>query len=142
MGPSLFPKNIPYFLGILNSKLNSYLLNIINSTVAFKAGDIGRLPIPKINSPELETFTIRAITLSIADCMDDETTYDFIVPPFNSSIDRMITVIRDRHNQCRSIENQIDKEVFRLYEISEGRSEMRSSAESGSISRTTTPISR
>jgi len=57
-----------------------------------------------------------AIALAKADSEEDETTWDFIVPPdWPDGIQK----VAQRHAQLAEIERQIDEEVYRLYGISE-----------------------
>jgi hypothetical protein len=117
-GNCTFPQNPLKILAILNSKISSYLLNLINPTVNFQVGDLARLPIPKNSSSELESSVQIAIKIAEIDSAEDETTYDFTIPSFSFSIDQMIASVKKRHDQLRSVENKIDDEVFHLYDLS------------------------
>lgn len=118
-GSSLFPDNIPLILAILNSRLANYLLKLINPTVNFQVGDLARLPIPTKSSPSLESLVDTAITLAKVDSAEDETTYDFLSPPYASHIDGMIGLVNRRHQHLRAVEQEIDDEVYRLYGITD-----------------------
>jgi hypothetical protein len=52
----------------------------------------------------------------MANCHEDEATYDFIVPP---AWEIGIDAVTDRHRRLAEIEQVIDKEVYRLYGISD-----------------------
>ena len=80
-GSSAFPDDIPLVLGLLNSSFANYALNLINPTVSYQVGDIGRLPVPKQSSGPLRKLVDRAVSLAHVDSEEDETTYDFIEPP-------------------------------------------------------------
>ncbi|MGM0640960.1 MAG: Eco57I restriction-modification methylase domain-containing protein, partial [Thermotogota bacterium] len=51
-GSAIFPKNnnhIFFFLGLLNSKLTTYILKFLAGSVDLEVGDLKQLPIPKLN---------------------------------------------------------------------------------------------
>lgn len=106
-------------LGILNSKICAALLNVINPTIAFQAGDLARLPIPTESSKILEDIVDRAISLTRADSAEDETTFDFVAPPWTGSLDDTLTELYLREEALADVEAEIDEEVYRLYGISE-----------------------
>ncbi|MBN1165667.1 MAG: BREX-1 system adenine-specific DNA-methyltransferase PglX [Methanospirillaceae archaeon] len=118
-GSSLFPDNNYKFLGLLNSKFSNYILSSLNPTVSFQVGDLARLPIPDKNSPLLESLVENAITLAKIDSAEDEITYDFTAPPFAPTLSGMTDLVKQRHDHLRDIENKIDDEVYRLYDITD-----------------------
>ncbi|MFB3853835.1 MAG: BREX-1 system adenine-specific DNA-methyltransferase PglX [Vicinamibacterales bacterium] len=114
-GSSAFPDDIPFILGLLNSSFANYALNLINPTVSYQVGDLARLPVPKHSSDRLRQLVEQAIDLARNDSQEDETTYDFIAPPaWPDGVGRVTA----RHRQLEAVENEIDEEVYRLYEIS------------------------
>lgn len=80
-GMSLFAERskIILFLGLLNSKVSSSILEMLTSTVNFQAGDIARIPIADgINSNEhISVLVEESIRLSQADWDSFETSWDF-----------------------------------------------------------------
>ncbi len=106
-------------LGILNSKICAALLNVINPTIAFQAGDLARLPIPTESSKILEDLVDRAISLARANSAEDEKTFDFVAPPWTGSLDDTLTELYIREEALADVEAEIDEEVYRLYGISE-----------------------
>jgi hypothetical protein len=116
-GSSIFPDNVSYILGILNSKFSEFILNLLNPTISFQVGDLTRLPIPDTGSPLLETLVETAIALAKVDSAEDETTYDFTAPPDAPTLSSMTDLVMTRHDQLRNIEVQVDNEVYRLYGI-------------------------
>jgi hypothetical protein len=116
-GNCTFPNNKFQILAILNSKLSSYMLNLINPTVNFQVGDLARLPIPEESSPQLESLVEEAIILAKVDSAEEETTWDFTAPPFAPTINGMIALVQARHDQLKTVEYQIDEEVYRIYGI-------------------------
>ena len=115
-GSSAFPEDILLVLGLLNSKITQYLLNLLNPTVSFQVGDLARLPIPRKSSERLRELVEKAIELAKQDAEEDETTWDFVAPPdWPDGVEK----VARRHAELAEIERQIDEEVYRLYEISE-----------------------
>jgi len=77
------------------------------------------LPIPNQSSKQLENLVDRAISLARADAAEDEPTFDFIAPPWTSSLDDTSTELFLRDDALADVERAIDEEVYRLYGISE-----------------------
>jgi hypothetical protein len=115
-GSSLFPEAIQLVLAVMNSTFAAYALSLINPTVNFQVGDLARLPIPPMSSGTLHQLVDEAIALGKAKSEQDETTYEFVAPP---SWDRGVRdVAADTFRQSQ-IEQQTDREVFALYNVSE-----------------------
>lgn len=118
-GSSMFPGDVSLFLAVLNSSFVAYALKLINPTVNFQVGDLARLPMPTESSKKLEDLVDRAISLARAESAEDESTFDFIVPPWTGSLDDTLTDIWLREDALKDVEKAIDEEVYRLYGISE-----------------------
>lgn len=118
-GPSAFPANPLFVLGIMNSSFALYTLGQINPTVSFQVGDLARLPIPTQSSDQLESLVDRAISLARRDSAEDDTTFDFIAPPWYGTLDDTLTEIFLRDDALADVEKAIDEEVYRLYGISD-----------------------
>ncbi|MBP7068906.1 MAG: BREX-1 system adenine-specific DNA-methyltransferase PglX [Methanothrix sp.] len=118
-GMTSFPQDdlISSVLGIFNSKLCSNLLHVLNPTIAFQVGDLARLPFPTEFSKQLENLVDRAISLSRAEASEDETTFDFIAPPWSGTLKDTLTEIQLRKEALEDVEMAIDQEVYRLYDI-------------------------
>ncbi len=113
-GSSAFPDDIPLVLGLLNSSFANYALNLINPTMSYQVGDISRLPVPTQSSGPLRDMVGRAVALTRMNTEEDETTYDFVVPPaWPDGVERMT----ERHRNLTALEREIDEEVYHLYEI-------------------------
>ena len=115
-GMGCYPKDVSnqkYLMGILNSSVSNFLLSTLNPTIHYQKGDIERLPIPDEISDSLNYLTEEAIRLAKQDSADSEITYDFIQPPIS------VMQIDKRHARLRGIEEEIDKEVTRLYGLTE-----------------------
>jgi hypothetical protein len=80
-----------------------------------QVGDLKRLPISTTVSQTLHVLVEQAVTLSRVDSKEDETTYEFVVPPawLSGGAD-----VAARGKELAAIERQIDEEVYRLYGIS------------------------
>ena len=90
-GLSLYSENLLYLLGLLNSNVSVYLLNIINPTLNFPPGVISKIPINfsenKMNI--IESLVQENIFLCKNDWDDFETSWDFKSHPllrFSSNI--------------------------------------------------------
>ncbi|MCK4446438.1 MAG: BREX-1 system adenine-specific DNA-methyltransferase PglX, partial [Candidatus Marinimicrobia bacterium] len=88
IGSSIFPKKIDVYclLGILNSKMASYLIKIISPTIAYQVGDIARIPFPdQTKYPELiervKKLVKKCIELKKEDTEKDEISWEFVSPP-------------------------------------------------------------
>lgn len=116
-GRSLFPPStqIAPLLAVLNSKLVHQLLSLINPTITIKVGDLNRLPVPTSLSPELEQFSINAISMHTVLSEGFETNYDFVSPP---EWPNGLQSIAQLQQSIEITEGKIDEEVYRLYEIS------------------------
>ena len=114
-GSSAFPADIPLALALLNSSFANYALNLVNPTVSYQVGDIARLPVPNHSGKSTQHLVEAAVSLARADSKEDETTYDFVAPPEWPNGDAAIV---KRHAKLVALEQQVDEEVYKLYEIS------------------------
>ncbi|MDX2242102.1 MAG: hypothetical protein NW224_15560 [Leptolyngbyaceae cyanobacterium bins.302] len=131
-GSSLFPKDIPLVLAVMNSKFASYALKLLNPTVNFQVGDIARLPVPTQSSETLERLVEQAIQIAKLDSAETETTYDFVAPLWSGSLALTLEGLQQQQAQLTLVEQQIDEEVYRLYGIStEDQAEIEATLQSG-----------
>jgi DNA-binding transcriptional MerR regulator len=114
-GCSLFPSEVEPLLAILNSRFAAYVLKLINPTVNFQVGDIDRVPLPPSFGAALRDLARRAVDIAGLDAKEDEATYDFIAPPVWPDGAEGVTA---RHRDLAALENEVDEEVYRLYDIS------------------------
>ena len=114
-GMTCFPeeKKVLEILSIFNSTVAKYLLTALNPTIHYQVGDIERLPIPDTSSEILDKMVKEAIEIAKQDSAESEITYDFSFPP------KTIASVDERHAEVRRIEEEIDKEVTRLYGLKE-----------------------
>ncbi|HEY7420354.1 MAG TPA: hypothetical protein VH593_34570, partial [Ktedonobacteraceae bacterium] len=113
---SAFYSEDKLLLGLLNSSVASKLLSFINPTIHLQSGDLKRLPIPIASSEILGTLVERAVSLARAESAEDETTHEFSAPPAwpNGGED-----VAAHTRELVVVEQQIDEEVYRLYDISD-----------------------
>jgi len=108
------PDDLLYtILGTLNTSAAQSILGALNPTIAFQVGDIERLPIPSQSSVKLDSLVKQAVALTRQDSVDSETTYDFVHPALS------VAKVEECHRRMREIEEEIDKEVTRLYGLTE-----------------------
>lgn len=115
-GSTIFPNDVPMLLAVMNSKFAGFALKLINPTVNFQVGDLARLPVPEEASPSVIILVANALHTSKLTNVQDETAYDFITPPiYQRSITDLISV----QTHLAALEEKIDEEVYRLYNVSE-----------------------
>ncbi|SHJ91033.1 Methyltransferase domain-containing protein [Desulfatibacillum alkenivorans DSM 16219] len=114
-GMTCFPKDSQLYevLSVFNSTVAKYLLSALNPTIHYQVGDIERLPIPDQSSATLDSLVERAVDLARQTSVESEITYDFTLPPLS------IEQVDNRHARLREIEEEIDREVTRLYGLTE-----------------------
>jgi len=123
IGSSIFPKKIDVYclLGILNSKMASYLIKIISPTIAYQVGDIARIPFPdQIKYPELieriKKLVKECIELKKEDTKNDEISWEFISPPhWTTGIIEML----EHEKKLAIFESEISEAVYKLYDITQ-----------------------
>ena len=81
-GSSAFPakKNLGLCLGLLNSKLTSYFISILNPTLNTQVGDLKRFPVLEnsiANAGDFGSLTEQAIAIAKFDWDSEETSWDF-----------------------------------------------------------------
>ena len=136
-GPGIYPSdkfnNINYYLGFLNSKLSSYLLECLNPTVNVTQGDIKRIPfaIPSASTEiYIEHLVNNCINIKKHLCQ-----YSIIEPLYNTSpisidtdaptsISNYYTYENALLTQILLNESVINKTVFEVYELSEHDKQM------------------
>lgn len=136
-GPGIYPSdkfnNINYYLGFLNSKLSSYLLECLNPTVNVTQGDIKRIPfaIPSASTEiYIEHLVNNCINIKKHLCQ-----YSIIEPLYKASpisieadaptsISNYYTYENALLTQILLNESVINKTVFEVYELSEHDKQM------------------
>lgn len=120
-GSCVLPQDInTYFLlGILNSKLLTFILKIINPTVNYQVGDLARLAIPDESKiPETSNTIIMAsekcINLKKQDIKHHEASWELVLPvAWKTGIYSLLNI----EKEISLIETNISEAVYKLYEI-------------------------
>lgn len=77
-GSSMFPaKNSLYILAFVNSYVAEYIISVLNPTVNYGAGVMGKLPLIKTNNEDIEQKASENIEISKSDWDSHETSWDF-----------------------------------------------------------------
>ena len=74
-------EQIPYLLGLLNTKIPYVFMQMINPTLAAQTGSLSNVPIKEEDSEEINTTVLRNIYLSKLDWDAHETSWDFAENP-------------------------------------------------------------
>jgi len=117
-GRAVFPTRVlpSVVLAILNSSLAKYILTLINPTVTFTVGDIGKIPVALADLHALVNPTGAAVRQNYSEVVGDETTFDFIASPrWDTGLDDLAAA----QARLAALEAQIDNEIYRLYAISD-----------------------
>lgn len=76
-----FGKDIYVVLGFLNSKVSEYMLQILNPTLNYNAGDLAKVPICDSDFKNIVKYTKNCVTISKDDWDSFEISWDFKVHP-------------------------------------------------------------
>jgi len=120
-GSSIFPKsdNVFLILGILNSKLSTFLIKLINPTVNYQVGDLARIPVPEASQkPELaqviEQKVKECVQLKRQEVKHEGTSWEFTCPPsWQSGPYNGLTL----EKKLAIIETDISQALYQLYNI-------------------------
>ena len=120
-GSSGFPGEDQLFtvMAVMNSPWMNYALGLLNPTVSFQVGDIGRVPF-KMPSPSqkaiFEGLVPKCIQIQQSKATRNETAIDFTMPLALQSGKLVVQAA----SQCLSgMEAQLNKQVYDLFEIGE-----------------------
>lgn len=139
-GLSMFPKEnikiLGYLLGLCNSKLSKYFLEVLSPTLNYETGHISRIPIifDKIVEKKINNIVDENISLSKSDWDSFETSWDFQTHPLlaSSALDMagLITakqptlaeryeqfkaVCKDRFNSLQDNEEDLNRIFIDIY---------------------------
>ena len=129
-GGSLFNKNCGiesnYLLGMLNSKVNTLILNLISPTLNFKENHIGSIPILKCEDQKvienISKIVNHAVDLSKLDWDTFETSWDFQRHPLLRKVSTIAeafelwqTKCDDRFNQLKANEAELNRIFIDIY---------------------------
>lgn len=75
-------EDLTHFIGLLCSKLTDYILSILNPTLSFTSGDLGKIPVaPIFTNNSIDKFVDGNIEISKSDWDSFETSWDFSIHP-------------------------------------------------------------
>ena len=129
-GGSLFNKNCGiesnYLLGMLNSKVNTLILNLISPTLNFNENHIGSIPILKCEDQKvienISKIVNHAVDLSKLDWDTFETSWDFQRHPLLRKVSTIAeafeqwqTKCDDRFNQLKANEAELNRIFIDIY---------------------------
>lgn len=127
-GPACFPEAevIHYINGVLNSVVAVEVLKIINPTVRFLPGDIGNIPVAKLDDSDLGRIKIisaRAVSISDEDDFESETSSLFSTFPMVifsesnllSAWCRWKQVVEDRESELLNVEIENNRILIKAY---------------------------
>lgn len=77
-GMSAFGDDLDFYVGLMNSNFSSDVLKVINPTMAFQIGDVGKLPVPdNIDSEKISENAKRCVEISKRDWDSYETAWGY-----------------------------------------------------------------
>lgn len=122
-GQCVVPDNdeeLEYIIGILNSKVTEYLLNILSPTLGFESGYLKKIPI--IQNSDKKENVMKIAKTNIELCKEDwdafEISWDFKQHPFIRSISTVSEAFNQWQNECDSRFNQLkanEEELNRIF---------------------------
>ena len=129
MGPGVFPRAGEEYatLGILNSKIYQYLLNMLVPFGSYEIGVICRIPVPETQDAELNQCVQQSIRLKQALDRGNETSHLFVVPGSGDLFSRSVSdatsfsndAIARTESRLQEYQSRIDDLALRLYGIEE-----------------------
>lgn len=118
-GTSAFPEreDIGVVATLLNSKVGSYILNILNPTMSYQSGDIRRVPVlEKVRKDQallLQQFD-EMVDISTSDWNENEFSFGFLQSPLLSK-----KFIGSLQNRCSMLDEDRKERVSKLRQIEE-----------------------
>ncbi|MTI67136.1 MAG: BREX-1 system adenine-specific DNA-methyltransferase PglX [Firmicutes bacterium] len=130
-GSSMFPQknHIKFYLAFMNSKITEKMLKLINPTLNYGSGTVGKLPILSINNVEIKNIIDRLTDECVMICRKDwdsfETSWDFKKHPLLEYKEDVYTIeesfnkwseFRNKHfNQLRQNEEELNEIFTKIY---------------------------
>ena len=99
-------------LGLLNTKLTSYFLNLFNQTITFQSGDVSRIPYIEVPCESIVERLVKGFRL---DWDSFETSWDFTIPPLLNPNYRQLT-LKASYQKLRTHWRDMSLEMQRLEE--------------------------
>ena len=128
-GSSMFPQNLYFYLGYVNTKLINEVLKCINPTLNYGAGTIGKIPSISYAEP-INTKVIHLvkenIDISKSDWDSFETSWDFEKHPFineektiEKSFNTWDQITQKRFKELKSNEEELNRIFIDIYGLSD-----------------------
>ena len=127
-GLNLFvDENIPFYLGLLNSKVSRYILELINPTLNSQVSDIGSIPVCLSYIDNNSKIVEKNISISKLDWDAHETSWDFkeneLVRVGNeqgiTSLSEIVTQYKaeweDKFHQLHANEEELNRQFIEIY---------------------------
>lgn len=125
-GYSIFIDNLNKIyqtMGILNSKIGNYILNILNPTINIQAGDVKRFPLLLKKANIVKNYVKKLISISQKDWDAFETSWDFKRSPLlvnkaatlEQAYNNWSQEALDRFNQLKANEEELNRIFIDLY---------------------------
>lgn len=122
-GSSIFPKdgNPLFIIALLNAKISTYLIKLLNPTVNYQVGDLARLPFPDIQQQPLLVKAIESqaqtcIHLKRSMVQQEPISWEFNLPPcWQNSLAESL----HKEHQLTLLENDISAMVYELYNVAQ-----------------------
>ena len=124
-GSSMFPDDkLNYILGLLNTKISSIILRIINPTLNYGAGSLAVIPIinSKKHNTHIDALVYNNISLSRTDWDSFETSWDFARHPLlrnastiKEAYSKWSQECDERFNQLKANEEELNRIFIDIY---------------------------
>lgn len=116
--PCLFTSDDVFYklFGVLNTKIITYYLEVINPTLSFQAADLIKLPIVLANNYTVEEFVIINVNISKQDWDAHETSWDFKTSPLiEIALGEVGTAENQSSGLCINNNPCLLKDIYRDY---------------------------
>jgi len=125
-GMSAFPNSevqIADLLGLLNSKISTCFLSLINPTLAYQVGDVSRIPIKLSEIGNISSLVSGSIALSKTDWDNKEVSWDFKFNPIfatkqtniDLSLQSWLKNVSDDFFQLHKYEEELNRTFINIY---------------------------
>ena len=119
--PSLFISNsnlLPFFLGLLNSKITQECLTLLNSAFHYHAEDILNIPVIPSDKSDIDRIVDNNMLISRTDWDSFEKSWDFKKHPFICPVSTIEQAFTEWENKCNNRFNQLkanEEELNRIF---------------------------
>ena len=125
-GSSMFPPHneLNYYLGFMNSSIVSMLLKILNPTLNYGAGTVGKLPYTHTSNKQIDSLVEQNIQISKDDWDSFETSWDFEQHPLlrfkengkvEDSFSKWKEYKQEQFNKLKANEEELNRLFIEIY---------------------------